>query len=161
MPKLDREGKFSAKVLPSTSWFGEAGKDKTPFVGLPLEIVDGECAGQHISAFLYLTENAFDRTIKTLHEVFGFNGDLEALALGMFTFAGRDCQITTEYEDYNGGRRLKVKWLNPVSNFRPMEGAIEFAKRMQSRAQRVLNPAAATPAVEKATSENTKDELPF
>jgi hypothetical protein len=48
------------------------------------------------------------KAIENLRDVFGWNGDLDAIP----TFVGKNCQVTIEPDTYNGVTRMKVKWLN-------------------------------------------------
>jgi len=124
MPLLNKAGRFDARVKHADQWIGESGTG-TVYVGLPLEIIsDGECKGQHITGYLYINDNTLDRTIETLAECFGFDGDLEGLYQGTKSLEGYECSIVTEIETYNGEARCKVKWINPLgggNGIKPVE----------------------------------------
>jgi hypothetical protein len=119
MPRLDTFGIFNGTVnrpkeLTATgnpNWFGES-KTGTPFIALPLTVTEGSQAGHEITAFLYLSDKAFDSTIARLKEVFGFNGDLMGLNSGQHTFEGMPVSFETDIEEYEGKQKCKVKWLN-------------------------------------------------
>lgn len=100
MQKLESEGRFDAKVTAAD--LGETDNGK-PFVNFTFETSEGIIWGN-----LYLSEAAIDRSLKTLAEVFAFNGDFA----DMDQFVGKDCSIVTEAEEYNGETRIKVKWIN-------------------------------------------------
>lgn len=111
MPYLDAEGTFNCKVLPAQQYFLEA-KTGTPYIGIPLEVIDGPHVGKHITAKLYLSDAAFDRSVAALADAFDFNGDIEALYNGDVSFEGKQCSIVTEIESYAGTDRCKVSFLN-------------------------------------------------
>ncbi len=117
---LNEAGTFFCQVeMPATGWFAESSKG-TPSVQIPLIVVEGDLEGKRITAHLWLTEAAFENTVKTLHDVFGFDGDFEALAKSPKGFAGLPASIVTEMETYNGEKRCKLKWLNnPNSGPKP------------------------------------------
>ena len=120
MPYLNEIGEFKCKVIePINGWFGETPAKGTAFIRIPLEVVEGPCKGQHITYNGWLTDKNMDRVIKTLASVFGFDGNLNALADGTATFADKLCSITTEMESYEGKLRCKVAWLNNVERQAP------------------------------------------
>lgn len=106
MPLLEEDGRFVAKVTGVE--LGEA-KTGTPFMQLNFETEEGSIAGR-----LYFSEKAFDRSLNTLKEAFGFDGDFNNLD----PLKGQECSITTEFEKFemdNGEEKdvLRVKWINP------------------------------------------------
>lgn len=110
-------GSFRCRVkAPGNGWFGEMGENKTPFIRIPLIVLDeGDQEGKEIVWFGWLTDAAFDRTIQTLVKAFpDWDGDMLALRDGTFTFADLECEIVTESETYKGKPRIKVVWLNPL-----------------------------------------------
>ncbi|MCA6565829.1 MAG: hypothetical protein IM559_16910 [Pseudanabaena sp. M151S2SP2A07QC] len=60
----------------------------------------------------------------------GFTGnDWDDFAKGLTSFDGRKVQIETAHEtDLKGKKRLKVKWVNPLSSFNSMSAAEVKAK---------------------------------
>jgi hypothetical protein len=108
---------------PEAGWFGESKEKKTPFIRIPVKVIEGPYAGQRATYSAWLTDAIFDKTIARLAEVFGFDGDLTALHTGKITFAGMKCSITTEAETYEGKTKIKVAWLNRPggSTPKPME----------------------------------------
>jgi len=111
---LQTVGSFECIVeKPDIGWIGEQGEKKTPFVRIPLVVTEGDCKGQTTIYKAWLSDGAFDNTIRRLAEVFGFDGDLITLNSGRQTLAGLPCNITTEMENYQGKDRLKIAWLNP------------------------------------------------
>jgi len=122
MSKLDVVDKFKCRVTEIDSYFGESSQGN-PCLAIPLEVIEGEHEGKTITKYLSLVKSegkdgkiTFDRTIETLAEVFGFNGDLEALYQGEISFTGMECRIKTELEEYKGEKQVKVAWLNHVDN---------------------------------------------
>jgi len=137
MKYINSEGSFDCIVTePTAGWIGESEEKGSPFVRIPVQVTeDGAEKGSGAVWMGYLTNAAFDRTIKVLVEVFGFNGDLASLATGKQTFKDKPCSITTEFEEYNNKRRCKVKWLNAVgggASAKPME-----ASKLQSLLDRL------------------------
>jgi hypothetical protein len=112
--RLQKVGKFLCRVLPAPTYLTESAKKGTPRVELPLEVMEGLEQGQQISGLLYLTPEAFDRTLETLHECFEFDGDLGALFDGSAPLGEKLCQIETERRSFEGKDYLEVKWINPV-----------------------------------------------
>ena len=111
---LQTVGSFECIVEPpDAGWIGEQGEKNTPFVRIPLVVTEGEFKGQIALYKGWLSDGAFDNTIKRLAEVFGFDGDLITLNSGRQSLAGKPCNITTEMENYQGKDRLKIAWLNP------------------------------------------------
>jgi len=147
MPLLTHEGRFKCIVRETENWIGEASTGSL-YVGIPVEVAEGDCAGEHITAYLYLTEAANDRTLKTLEKVIGFDGDLEALYTGRTSFAGLPCSIVTEYENNN----LKVKWLNSAAGGNGIQPASEDkVKALLAKLKKMKTP----------KTETEKDDLPY
>lgn len=112
--KLNTVGKFVCEVTePTSGWITVVGTKETPAIRIPLIVKEGECEGQTINATLWLSDKAFDNTIKRLAEVFGWDGNLDALHNGE-GFAGMPCRIETEIEEHEGKSELRVKWLNHI-----------------------------------------------
>lgn len=125
---VDRAGDYLCRVKrPGNGWFGEAGDNQTPFIRIPCFVIeDGDQDGNEIVYQGWLSDKAFDRTIETLVKAFpDWDGDLEALQAGEFTFEGLECQIVAESEQYEGKSRVKAKWLNPAGGgeAKQMDGA--------------------------------------
>ena len=135
-------GTHTCIVLPTfNGWFAESGESNTPSIRLNLKVTEGECKGEEVEYHGWLTEKAMDRTLKTLEEAFGWDGDLEALAKLVSTgpFAGKPCKIVTEMEEYRGKKTVKVKWLNGMessgagSHSVSPERAMEIARRLSRK----------------------------
>ncbi len=183
MPYLNQAGNYDCVVLHAENWIGGGeiradGTQSSLFIALPLEVTDGPCAGQHITSKHYLSEKAFDRTIETLADAFGWDGDLNALASGMFSFADLQCSITTELESYTNDKgeskqACKVAWLNPLGGgarwIKPADTNLldDLVKNMGSRskalaaAARQGKRAPAPRQTATATATVSQDDLPF
>lgn len=141
-----------AKVL--SAEVGEA-QTGTPFVSLDLETTgpDGD-EGKHITAYLYLSERAIERTIKVLEDVFAFDGEFEDLEKQV---NGKPCSITVEEEeDDKGEMRMKVAWVNSPRRSKPVEDGF-LAKLTRKARELGLKPR--TPSVAPAPDDD--DNPPF
>lgn len=170
MTMLNKAGRFNVRVLYASNYIGESGKG-TVYVGLPFEVIDGPEQGQHITGYLYISDNALDRSIETLAECFGFNGDLNALYNGETSLEGYECSITTDMETYEGRERCKVQWINPLGsggNGMKAASAEKFnsiLSRLGGRAKAIaeaeLKGMPARPQPTDAAAAGTDDNLPF
>ena len=178
---VDRAGAFLCVVQePTSGWFGEAGEKQTPFIRIVGKVTgDGDQKDRIIIWQGWLSDGAFDNTIKALAEAFpAWDGDLASLQNGSFTFAGLECQIVTEVETYENKPRVKAKWLNPAGGgAKPMEKAKvdSIGAKLGRRAQAIVkathagggDPAAktaATPAPSRPVPVPTapeNDDIPF
>ena len=134
MPSLKQPGRYKATVIEAGTGTAQTG---TPYVFLLLRTDEGETC----DAFLYLSDKAFERTIKTLHQSLGFDGQFETVGKQL---PGRRCSITAEDEiDDNGQTRVRVRWINPERE--PADAS--FLARLSERAAKLLGlPALPTPA---------------
>lgn len=170
MPLLHKAGRFNVRVLHADNYIGES-KTGTVYVGLPFEVIDGSQAGEHITGFLYISDNTLDRSIETLAECFGFNGDLNALYNGESTLEGFECSITTQLETFEGKERCKVQWINPLgggNGIKPIEPDkfTSILSRMGGRAKAVAEAKLKTmptrpQPVAPVGATGTEDDLPF
>ena len=120
MPLANRAGRFRAQVL--DQGFSETGPNKLvtfiPRFRLIEEAADDEWRdvseeAMEITAYVYLERRDHavnDVALKQLIEAFGWDGrdafwleDQRPLI---------DCQVTLDFEEYQGRRRLKVQWIN-------------------------------------------------
>ena len=129
MQLLEREGRFNAKVIDAE--LGELNNEnQTPYLLLHFETLEGFIFGR-----VWLSSKAFDRSLETLKECFEFAGNFEDLSL----LIGRECNITTEYEEYQSQdglqQTLRVKWINPMGKPKMDEGAREsLARKLSAKA---------------------------
>lgn len=139
--KLNKAGIFRCIARqPESGWIGQSDKG-SDYIAIDCE-VDEECPekGQQATAYLYLTDAAFERSVKTLADAFGFDGNFVNLQLNKVTLDGMPCSITTEFESYEGKDRLKVKWLNNINRTPKIDPqkASEIASRLTRRAQAIM-----------------------
>jgi hypothetical protein len=92
------------------------GTVNSPFTAaVSFEVLNGPCAGQKITSFLYFGEKSAERSLESLRAC-GFTGD----DIDKFSDQTPDieCQIVVEHETYQGKTRAKVKWVNaPYKGF--------------------------------------------
>lgn len=172
---LNMAGSFECVVeTPEAGWFGESEQKKTPFIRVPLRVTEGECAGQVIPWYGWLSDKAVDNTTKRLAEAFGFDGDYNALHTGKTTLVGGACNIETEMESYTDSSgnlkdRCKVKWLNPAGGggAKPLDAAkvqsivsrISARSKAVAKAAKAAAPVAVAPKPVGTSPEG--DDVPF
>jgi len=111
------------------------GTDKSPFTAaVNFEVINGPCAGQKITAFLYFGDtvsksgkSTAERSIESLRAC-GFTGD----DIDKFSDQNPDIevQIVVEHETYQGKTRAKVAWINAASR------GFTFEKPLDTRSLR-------------------------
>jgi len=186
---LDVPGTYTAIVRePLAGWFDEsAGKDGgpgKPFIEIPFQIMCAENPdrdGQYINWRGYLTDAAFENTLKTLKKAFGFNGDWSSLHAGKFTFVGLEAELVCETEYYNGKPSVRIKWVNNPDSSQerevmPKQKADALVAMLARRTKALENadaspraaaPKAASPAPRKTvnaatfTEDLADDDIPF
>ncbi len=154
MPKyIDEAGSYRCQVTepPGGEWFGESKEKNTPYIAIRCVVNEPDSSqhGAEITYHAWLTEGALDRTVKDLGEIFGWNGDMAALAGGEVSFVGQECVIVTEAEEYDGKTRIRAKWLNSVDRQAPV-----MAKEKVAGLIARLN--AKTKAIAKAAGTSTR-----
>jgi len=102
MPTIAQPGTYPAKVI--DAGLAESETNRTPSVKLKFEAENGG----HIYWDGWLTDAAFENTVKTLHEAFGFNGDFNAVD----SLIGQHAQIVCQTEEYEGQSRIRVRFVN-------------------------------------------------
>jgi hypothetical protein len=119
MAAVNRPGRFRAKVL--DKGVPETGPNSlltfVPRFLLTQECVEGEwrdiaAEGMEITAYVYLEKRDHtinEKQIENLRQAFGWDGRdaywLEDNPLP-------DCQVTIDWDEYQGTRRLRVQWIN-------------------------------------------------
>lgn len=174
MPLLNAEIKDAKAIVLADPANGlcQIGEKKTDALRLILAVVEPkENEGETIEWMGWLSDNAFENTDKRLREVFGFDGDYEALAANPNLFAQSLCRITTEFETYNGKERLKVKWLNNAESANtatplPPAEAKGLASRLKARSMALAKAAGTSTTTTTAKRPNTpqpgdSDEIPY
>jgi hypothetical protein len=147
MPLINTTGRHD--VTTKQGSFGES-KNGTPF----FELLFADDNGNTINGWLYLSDKAFEASVKTLRETFGFDGNFETLPDQV---ANKRCSITTEEEEFENKMRLKVKWINPLRTVIPLKGGNELLKQLSAKAARipVESRPKAPPAPKAATTADT------
>lgn len=134
-----KPGKYQCQVLaPINGWFGEAGRNRTPFIRLPLRVIEGASANEEVDFEAWISDRALTNTCKNLANVFGWDGDIEALADHLTTgpFIGMECEIVVEEDTYEGKTRNVIKWLNAAGGKSMDAGAAKtLAQRIAARAK--------------------------
>ena len=126
-------------AAPANGWFATAGKNETPFIRIPLTISEGALKGTTHVYSAWISDNAYERTMKTLCEVFGWDGDLESLAqqIDNGPFVGKSCSIVCEEEpDHNGNPVVRIKWLNGAEGGgkqMQINAALQLARRLKGK----------------------------
>lgn len=133
MPLINTAGRHAVKV--TSCEFGESGKSK-PYVAFDFRREDGHT----LVGFLTLVDKGdpnkiSEFTLKTLREVFAFDGNFETLP---DQAVGKDCSIVTEFEaDEQGKDRLRVRYINPLSSVKPLTNAATLLKTLTEQAKRI------------------------
>ena len=141
MPLIKTPGRYTATV--ETAELGQSEAKGTPYLSLLCKTAEGD----ELTAYLYLSDAAFERTTKTLREVFGFDNNFETVVAQV---TGKECSIVVEAEEYEGKTRMRVKWINAVggSSGKPLENAGSLLAQLSAKAKRI--PAAAPTAARTA-----------
>lgn len=137
-------GKFAAKVI--SAHVAESSKKGTPGVFFLFRTEHDDIEGS-----LWLSENAFEKTVARLREVFGFNGNFETIPQQI---EGKECSITVEMEtDAKGKEWPRVKWINAPKSAtsRPVSGSLLAQLTARAKGQ-------AAPAPVAAPAPATKDD---
>lgn len=154
MPQINNAGRHEVTV--KTATFGES-PNHTPFVELSFENDQHET----LSGWLYLSEAAFERSVKALRDAFGFDNNFETLPAQV---VNKRCAITTEFEEHEGKTRLKVKWINALRSVIPLKDGSAL-KKFSAQAARIpveqRAKAAAAPKAPPAPQAAAKGEDPF
>lgn len=131
MPKIETAGRHACKVTAIN--FGESGKG-TPYLFLDFKRTDD---GYTKEGYLYLSEKAFPGTVQCLREVFGFDGNFEAIGPQL---VGKDCSILTDFElNDQGKEQLRVKFINRPGVSKPIENQSALLKQLTQQAKNVPN----------------------
>lgn len=141
MPLIKNPGRYTATI--ESAELGQSEAKGTPYLSLLCKTAEGE----ELTAYLYLSDAAFERTTKTLREVFGFDNNFETVVAQV---TGKECSIVVEAEEYEGKTRMRVKWINAVggSSGKPLENAGSLLAQLSAKAKRI--PAAAPSAARTA-----------
>jgi hypothetical protein len=104
--------------------------------GTPCVQIEFDANGDTGTAWLYLSDAAFERAVKTLRDAFGFDDDFETLPDQL---VGKQCQIVVEEEaDDKGVLRPRVKWINPLRSApRPLSNAEVLTAKLSAKSSRI------------------------
>lgn len=129
MPLIKNPGRYTATVESAELSQSEKG---TPFLALLCKNEQGD----ELAAYLYLSDAAVERSVKTLREVFGFDNNFETVVKQV---TGRTCSIVVEMETYEGKERAKIKWVNTVggSTAKPLDNAASLLAQLSAKAKRI------------------------
>lgn len=153
MSDLISKGRHVAR--PTSIQFGFAGQDDKPQAVIGFQIVGEQDPfnGWSISAFCFLHEASWERSIESLRNM-GWTGD-DLQELPALCEAGQlgDVEIVIDHEEYQGAVSAKVKWINKVGGGavklkKPMEGDAlkRFSAQMRSKVRTVPSTGPARPA---------------
>lgn len=169
---LNQAGSFECEVCePENGWIGESGEKLTPYIRIPVKVIEGPETGKSAVWQGWLSVKAFDNTIKRISEIFSWDGDLANLHLGKTSLAGQRCNIQTEMQEYNGKTMCKIAWLNPPGGgggAKPMdaEKVAGLLKTLNAKSKAIAKatkkaegtPAAPAPETDRPPSD---DDVPF
>lgn len=102
-----------------------------------------DAGGDTIEGTLWLSENAFERSVNTLRTAFGFDDNFDTIAGQLID---KECSITVEMEDDDKGREWpRVKWINPARSAASKPAAGGLLARLSAQAKRTAKPEGFTP----------------
>jgi len=128
-------------------------------VAVPLEVIEGEAAGQSITWFgNFGTDKGIEIAVKALRAC-GWEGDDIANLVGI---EKNEVEIVLALNEYEGKSRLQVQWINrpgdgKVKLQQPMNGQQRTLFGQRVRAQMLAGGSAAKPAAAPADF----DQIPF
>lgn len=142
MPQITQAGNYDVFVKSAELTESNNG---TPGLLLGLETQDE--SARHIYTTCWLSDKAFDGSIKSLRKAFNFDGNFDNLQ----QLVGKETTITVELETYEGKERARVKWLSQLSGPRALTNAASVAASLTARAKRIpTTEAPKAPAAPKA-----------
>jgi len=146
MPQLTNAGKYLL-----TATLAEWTETKNGTLCLAIDGIDAD--GGTITAYLYFSDKSEERSKEVLRECFGITLGSEANYIAApDKIKGQKYNATCEIEEYDGKKRLKGKWINPVGR-KPIaeaESRSIFARQVALDRARGTKPAAARPTASAA-----------
>lgn len=118
-------GNHICKVVNAT--MPDVDEGKTPSVCLTFR----NEAGEHIDAYLYLSEKALARTEKSLRACGWVGDDVSELMRDGVDL--KQVEVVVEEEEYNGKVRAKVKWINAIRKAMEADKAKELAMSLRKK----------------------------
>lgn len=156
MPQLTDAGKYLL-----TATLAEWTETKNGTLCLAIDGVNAD--GRTITAYLYFSDKSEERSKEVLAESFGVTLGSEANYIAApDKIKGQQYNATCEIEEYDGKRRLKVKWINPVGR-KPIaeaESRSIFARQVALDRARGTKPAPARSSAPAAQPRRTAAPLP-
>lgn len=114
----EKKENFAAVVTACALYTFRTGTDAVAIqVRATENLTTGEKVDRVFVGYLNLTARAIDNTIKALREAFGYNQNSFLPLNNSATLAGKECEITVIYEDYQGELRPKVQYFNAAGSF--------------------------------------------
>lgn len=173
MTDLISKGRHMAR--PVSIQFGYAGEDDKPQAVVLFDIVgeNDPYAGWSITAFCFLHDKSWERSIESFRHMGWTGDDLEELPALCEQGQLGDVEIVVEHEQYKGEWSAKVKWINKpgggmVNLKKPMEGSAlkSFASQMRGKIRTVpaggrSSNGAVQPRHPNAPSDDGSNDVPF
>jgi hypothetical protein len=164
MPQLTEVGKYTL-----TATLAEWTETQKGILCLAIDGVDAD--GGTITAYLYFSDKSEERSKAVLRDCFGVTLGSEANYIAApDKIKGQKYNATCEIEEYDGKKRLKVKWINPVGR-KPIaetESRSIFARQVALDRARGIRPAGPTAPVSQPRRPaappppvNNDDDIPF
>lgn len=112
--KPSEPGRYLAVVKDSKNWVFLSKEDKpSVMLSLVLDHGQGENSGTEITWFGGLsTDKGRQNTQDQLKRCFDWDWDSSQLADGRVPFAGKEVEVTIEWNEWNGKRNLRANWIN-------------------------------------------------
>jgi len=119
----------------------EVGEKNTPAVNVTMETVENvQTKEPHVMTVYWsgwLTEGAFDHTMKSLTDACGWDGEDLSDLNGTGRLVGSEVWVVLEEEVYEGKTRTVVKWLNRLGGGaqKPFDQqkAVELSERLKGK----------------------------
>jgi hypothetical protein len=112
---ITSEGTYEVRTTrPQSGWSGVSSKKGTPYIQIDLIVEAGEAKGSKVRWTGYLSDNAIEKTLKTLNEIFGWKWNADELEFEEVPFDGVIVTAEVVSEEYNGKTFYKAKWINAI-----------------------------------------------
>lgn len=169
MSDLISKGRHMAR--PVSIQFGYAGEDDKPQAAVLFDLVGDQDPynGWSITAFCFLHDKSWERSIESFRNMGWTGDDLEELPALCESGQLADVEIVVDHEAYQGEWQAKVKWINKpgggaVKLKKPMEGSAlkNFASQMRGKVRTVPSNGASTASSQRhPNAPGNNDDLPF
>ena len=146
----------------SDTAISESKTKKTPSVKICFDLkkdldTGAELMGRRLMADLWLNENCIERTAQTLADIGCPCENFEDLNYNN-PMKGIECELSTDFEEYNGKEYEKVAFINPVGHYANRgvkKGDEDMVKKVSRQFSAVLK------AAKKRSVDKEADALPF